>query len=503
MNLLPQSMFGRLFVSLLVAVGVTLIVIVLLVIEERRELTMRVGGLGDTSRRIAELTRSLAAMDPAARTDALARLTSEPSLVSDGEWPEPRLPPRPMLLAAIERSFTREISSQLDSSYRVTTTPARFDGTPAIRLITGGGPRERPPGPPPPFEPPQRMAPADGMGPPPAGPDPNGRGPPGPRGGPERGLLDIHVALPDGETVVFRVSPPRRDPPVPVQLFIQLAILTVVLAVVLFLVTRHITRPLSDLAQAAEAIGRSVRHPPVPEKGVREIRDATRAFNTMQDRLLRYLDSRTRVLAAMSHDLRTPLTRLRLRTEALEDPAQRGRFETDLDEMENLVGSALGLFKGFDDDEAFELTDMEALLATLRAEFTEMGANVTLEGRAREPILVKPRALKRCLSNLIANAVKFGTRARILIEDGAALVIRICDDGPGIPDASLEQVFEPFFRLESSRNRDGGGTGLGLTIARDIAQAHGGTVLLRNLPEGGLEAVVSLPRDGNLSAAAQ
>jgi len=486
MKILPQSMFGRLLASLLAAVGITLIVIVLLVLEDRRELTMRVGGVGDTSRRIAELTNSLMAMDAASRAAELARLTAEPTFIGDQERPEDRPPRRRGNLAQVQHSFASEVRSQLGDTYSIAVTPAHPEATSVIRLITGGGPRDQGAAPPPRLEPRDDFGPADVMGP-----------PRDPHGGPDRGLLDINVTLPDGQDLVFRVSPPHRDPPVPVPLFIQLGILTVVLGIVLFLVTRNITRPLSELAQAAEGVGRSTRHPPLPEKGVREIRNATRAFNTMQDRLLRYLDSRTRVLAAMSHDLRTPLTRLRLRIEALEHPAQRERFEADLDEMENLVGSALGLFKGLDDNEAFELTDVEALLATLRAEFTEMGSHVIVEGRARQPIFAKPRALKRCFSNLIGNAVKFGSRASVVIDDGDALVIRICDDGPGIPEASLEQVFEPFFRLETSRNRDSGGTGLGLTIARDIVQAHSGAVTLRNLPGGGLEATVTLPRDGS------
>ncbi len=486
-------MFGRLFASLLAAVGVTLIVIVVLVIEDRRELSMRVGGVGDTSRRIAEVATGLAEMEADARALEIVRLAAAPTLIAGSGRFDPGPPPRAPDLAAISRSFTSELSERLGSDYRVSVERARHGASRVIRLVM---PRGRPPGPPP-SDRHDGFAMSDPMGPPP--PDHGERGPPpGPEGGPD--LLDITVTLPDGDDVVFRVSPPRREPPLPIPLFTQLAILTLVLAVVLYLVTRSITRPLSDLAQAADAIGRSVHHPPVPERGVREIRDATRAFNTMQDRLLRYLDSRTRVLAAMSHDLRTPLTRLKLRVETLDDPGQRGRFAADLDEMENLVASALGLFKGVDDDETLELTDIEALLATLRTEFTEMGANVTLEGRARQPILGKPRALKRCLSNLIANAVKFGTRAHVVLEDGAELVIRIRDDGPGIPEASLEQVFEPFFRLESSRSRDSGGTGLGLTIARDIAQAHGGTVVLRNTPKGGLEAIVSLPREMRIRA---
>src|SRR5271170_6990076 len=228
--------------------------------------------------------------------------------------------------------------------------------------------------------------------------------------------------------------------------------------------------------------------------GARELRNAARAFNTMQDRLRRYLDSRTRVLAAMSHDLKTPLTRLRLQVETLDNPPMQERIGAELDEMESMVREALSLFRGLDDGEPAAPIDIDALLAQIRGEFTGMGAQVTLCGHATEPLLGKPQALKRCLTNLIANAIKFGARADILIEDGAELVVRVRDAGPGIPPEELERVFEPFYRLESSRNRDTGGTGLGLSIARDVAQAHGGSLVARNLSSGGLEALLVLPR---------
>jgi signal transduction histidine kinase len=290
------------------------------------------------------------------------------------------------------------------------------------------------------------------------------------------------------------VAAPPLDPPLPWLLLAQLSVLTLVLVGVLFLVTRGITRPLSRLAVAADAMGRDVRHPPLPEEGVREIREATRAFNTMQDRLLRYFDSRTRVLAAMSHDLRTPLTRFRLRVESVDDAQLRARFASDLDEMEGLVRGALALFKGLDNDEQIESTDVNALLGTLVAEYREVGSALGHEGEAYESINAKPLALKRCLTNLVDNALKFGRRAEIRVADGRVLLISVLDDGPGIPEEFLETVFEPFYRLESSRSRDTGGTGLGLSIARDIAQAHGGLLTLRNRPEGGLIAELRLPR---------
>ncbi|MGB6451150.1 MAG: HAMP domain-containing sensor histidine kinase, partial [Steroidobacteraceae bacterium] len=220
------------------------------------------------------------------------------------------------------------------------------------------------------------------------------------------------------------------------------------------------------------------------------------AFNTMQERMRRYLDSRTRVLAAMSHDLKTPLTRMRLRVETLADPEDtRERFGRDLDEMESMVRGALALLKGLSDDEAARPIDVDALLATIQSEFAELGASVSVRGRMRGSCRGKPQALKRCLTNLVSNAINFGARATILVEDGpAALTLRVRDEGPGLPPEELERVFEPFYRIESSRNRDTGGTGLGLSIARDIAQAHGGSLVVNNLPHRGLEAVLTLPR---------
>jgi signal transduction histidine kinase len=216
----------------------------------------------------------------------------------------------------------------------------------------------------------------------------------------------------------------------------------------------------------------------------------------MQERLQRYMDSRTHFLAAMSHDLRTPLTRLKLRAETLEDPALRDRFNADLDEMNSMVRGALNLFKGVDHEEPIENVQIEALLADLREEFAEMGAGFIVSGSAA-PLLVRPMALKRCLTNLVSNAAKYGSNTKVVLEDAPAeVVIRVQDEGPGIPDDMLERVFEPFFRLESSRNADTGGVGLGLSIARDIAQSHGGSLVLKNRSPHGLEAVLSLPRAG-------
>jgi signal transduction histidine kinase len=305
---------------------------------------------------------------------------------------------------------------------------------------------------------------------------------------------DVAVRFPDGGSELFRITRMPGGAPLPRNLRLNLTLLLVVLVAALYVSARSITRPLSALARAADSIGRDAPAEKLPEVGARELRDAARAFNTMQDRLRRYLDSRTRVLAAMSHDLKTPLTRLRLQAETLGDAALQARIVKELSEMELMVREALSLFRGLDDGEPAVPVDVNELLAGVAQAFAEMGAAVSVSGRASAPFTGKAHALKRCLTNLISNAVNFGTRAEVLVEDGGELVIRIRDEGPGIPAAELEQVFEPFYRLERSRNRDSGGTGLGLTIARDIAQLHGGTLILANLPQGGLEAALRLPR---------
>jgi signal transduction histidine kinase len=295
---------------------------------------------------------------------------------------------------------------------------------------------------------------------------------------------------------------PQPGPRLPKHIFFNLGVLTILLAFVLYLMTRNITRPLSELAQAADAVGRG-ENQRLPERGSKELRDATRAFNTMQERLHRYLDSRTRVVAAMSHDLRTPLTRLRLRAEAIEDDDARTRFVTDIEEMSRMVTGALNMFKGLNDEEPAKQVIVDDLLAALQQEFAEVDVRFAIEGHSNAPILGKEQSLKRCLSNLLHNAVKYGSNVIARVGDGDELVIRILDEGPGIPDEELERVFEPFYRVESSRNRDTGGTGLGLSIARDIVQAHGGSIVLRNRPEGGLEASVTLPRARDRTAYSQ
>ena len=462
----PQTLFGRLFAATVAVVGATLLVIVLLVVHERRELAFTESGAGAAAASIVQTSTYLAKLPAAKRADAVEELRAQPILV---ERTLPRRPPPRGDSAAAERAFARQVQRELGNGYRVTARSERMPYGQAIVVRDVRGPYR--------MEPPPRR---DGPGP--------------MRGGPQSRMFDLEVTLPDGAEVVFRTPAPRGSPPLPGTLFTELGVLTVVLGIVLYAMTRTITRPLAELARATDAIGRGAHVAPLAERGARELKGATRAFNAMQERLRRYLDSRTRVLAAMSHDLRTPLTRLRLRVESIEDETLRQRCAEDVDEMARMVQGALSLFRGLNDEEQASDIDINALLHELERQYGETGKRVRVAGHAHAPLHGKPLALKRSLSNLIDNAIQYGTQATLDVDDGAQLVIRVLDDGPGIPAEALDQVFEPFFRLESSRNRSTGGTGLGLSIARDIAQAHGGSLTLQNRPEGGLAAILTLPR---------
>ncbi|HVY05258.1 MAG TPA: ATP-binding protein [Burkholderiales bacterium] len=304
------------------------------------------------------------------------------------------------------------------------------------------------------------------------------------------------VLLSDGVWINIESVEPSRYTQWVQRLFRNLAIVDGVMVVLCFFAVRLVTRPLSVLAGAAEDLGRDIDRPPLPEKGTNEVVRASRALNVMQDRLKRYVDTRIKVLAAMSHDLKTPITRMRLRAELLDDAQIKGKFVKDLDELQQMVVSTLDYMRGLSEGtEAIQPIDVTALISSLKEDAEEAGHMVTVSGDVRSPVMGRAQALKRCLQNLIDNALAYGRRADIMLQDeGGALSIAIRDDGPGIPEGDIERVFEPFYRVEGSRNRNTGGSGLGLSIARNIAQAHGGSVRLRNLARGGLEATLSLPR---------
>lgn len=281
----------------------------------------------------------------------------------------------------------------------------------------------------------------------------------------------------------------------PSRFWVHMALTLAAVIAASLVAVRMVTRPMLRLAQAADAFGRDLDAPPLPETGPTETRRAAEAFNRMQLRLRRLIAERSRALAAVSHDLRTPLTRLRLRAELVDDETLRVQINADIDDMQAMVESTLDYLRGLRENEPLQSIDMEALLQSLVADEQALGRPMTLTGVAAAPYVGRLSALKRALGNLVDNAVKYGHEANLVIDDGDAELRLIVEDrGPGIPAADLARVVEPYVRLEISRSRATGGVGLGLAIARDAARLHGGTLLLENRTAGGLRATLALPR---------
>ncbi|MBO1080351.1 ATP-binding protein [Roseomonas haemaphysalidis] len=318
--------------------------------------------------------------------------------------------------------------------------------------------------------------------------------------GPHPGLLVVAMRLPDGPwlNLWLTVPPPR---PWHSETFLVAFMLMTGAALALILwATRRLVRPVSALSRAAERLGRDVNAPPLPESGPSEVVTAARAFNTMAERIRRFVGDRTQMLAAIGHDLRTPITRLRLRAEFMDDDEQRRKMLSDLDEMEAMVNATLAFARDDSATEPSVAVDLAALCRTVLDEAADARPDlpqdaIAYEGPDRQRIRGRPIALKRALANLVANALNYAGNARVVLQAPVhgVLTLKVEDDGDGIPEESLEAVFQPFRRLEASRNRETGGTGLGLPIARNILRAHGGDVVLRNRPEGGLRAVATLP----------
>jgi signal transduction histidine kinase len=309
------------------------------------------------------------------------------------------------------------------------------------------------------------------------------------------GRIQGAMRLADGTWVTF-AAPASELAPVPAHASIaSLSAMALGIVLASLLVVRWITNPLRRLARAAEDFGKGAAPVPLPENGPREVKEAARTFNAMQARIHRLVADRTQALAAVSHDLRTPIQRIRLRAGFIDDAEAQRAIDGDLDEMEGMVESTLAYLRGETDSEEPRQADLAAILKTLTDDATDRGGLVTYSGPDRLLMRLRPVALKRAVGNLLDNAVKHGGGARISLEETPeAVTVRVEDDGPGIPEEALEAVFEPFHRLDASRGRGTGGTGLGLAIARQVVRGHGGTICLSNRPQGGLVATVRLPR---------
>ncbi|MCY1417171.1 Adaptive-response sensory-kinase SasA [compost metagenome] len=275
-----------------------------------------------------------------------------------------------------------------------------------------------------------------------------------------------------------------------------IVILVVLLStgLVALIATRRLAKPLQQFADGARHFGLDFRAPPIEPVGPHEIRQAILAFNAMQAQLRHFIEDRTQMLAAISHDLRAPLTRMRLRGEFIEDPEQQERLFRDISEMQAMINSALEFFRDEARMEQATSFDLAQLLQTLIDDYRDQSIEISFAGPPRLAYYGRPLGLKRVVTNLLDNAIKYATGPAIeLLEDDDEVLIRVLDRGPGIPTVSLEQVFVPFFRLEGSRNKSTGGVGLGLSAARAIVLEHGGRLTLRNRSTGGLEARVVLP----------
>jgi len=299
--------------------------------------------------------------------------------------------------------------------------------------------------------------------------------------------FQVHLNLKDGSPLTIDVTP--KGVPVaqwlPWVLLVQLALLLLCT----WLAVRLAIRPLTQLAQAVDNLDPDAPTPELDERGPREVVHAARAFNALQGRIGSYLKERMQLLAAISHDLQTPITRMKLRVEQMDDSPERERLWSDLEEMQHLVREGVAYARSMDGaSEPAVKVNLDSFLDSLVLDYQDSGQAVELQGNSNAVLETRPHALRRVLTNLVDNALKFGGSAQLEVERDAqgVVCVRVLDDGPGIPEEELAEVMKPFYRVESSRNRSTGGTGLGLAIAQQLSQALGGTLTLSNRASGGL-----------------
>jgi signal transduction histidine kinase len=468
-RLLPRSLFGQTLLVLLAGLVVSHLVGWWIYSSDREQAVQAAGGFA-AAQRITNLTRLVEEAPREWReriVDALSdqtfsvALSTQPPDIAQTDIPTP-------MAVAIRDFVAEQLALAPGREPRVSTTL-----TGSIRAgahpMMGRGPM---------------------MG---GGPMMHGFGTFGQFGG--FGDLQVSVPLADGQWLTFATLLPERGPSVSRQFLVSMALMSAIILAVSVWAVRRVTAPLASLSTAAERLGNDLHAPPIPESGTIETRQASRAFNTMQARLRSLIENRTRMLAAISHDLRTPLTLLRLRSETVENPAERERMLATIDEMDSMVGATLQFARDEAKTEPRRPTDVAALVQSVVDDLADAGLPVAME--PAEPVVLDctPDALKRAVRNLLDNAVKHGNSAKVAIEAAPkSIAITIDDEGPGIPEHELTRVLQPFYRVEASRSRDGGGIGLGLAIAQSIVEAHRGELKLVNRTAGGLQASILLPR---------
>jgi signal transduction histidine kinase len=455
-RLLPRSLFGQVVFATVVAVVVAQLVMAWLLLDDRARLARHMWG-DQAAQRIAGFINAVDEASPAERVRIIATTGLRPAHASlDEPWrQEGEQPPSEAvaLLANLRKDLTRPIEVQmlmLSPDWppilpgAPPATAAEFDDDPRRRL--------------------RRIA--------------------------------VQARLSDGAVLTLRhaLPPPLAQPPA--QLLIGVAVLVAIAGALAAWTVRRLTRPLGTLAEAARGLANNLDQPPLPESGPAEVATAAASFNRMQKDLKRNLETRSLALAAVSHDLRLPITRIRLRIERLRDEATREAIDSDLVEMDRMIGNTLEFLRAGHSGEQPARIDVNALVETVAEDMRALGCLIETRGEARAPLLARGQAVRRCLGNLVDNARRYaGGQVELTVRDQADRVELIVEDrGPGIPEAERERMFEPYVRLETSRARHTGGTGLGLAIARAIARSHGGDVALESRDGGGLRAILWLPR---------
>lgn len=454
-RLLPQSLLGQLALLILAAFLAAQVISVWLFADERGAAIRAAQRLG-TVERAAAVAHALETAPPAAHESILAAVNSRLVRLRVGNEP----------LVEAGRQEPATTRQRLEE---------HLDGTRAFRAAeVGVSPHgRRPADPPAAFAWLHERMRAAGVAP-----------------------VEFRLSMPLADGRWLNVSARLRRPDLqmpPAILGTSLLSLALILAA-LWLGLSRITDPLRRLAAAADRFGLDGRPPEMPTEGPREVRALSEALARMHARLTAMVTNRTRMLAALGHDLRSPITALRVRAEMVDDDETRERMGATLDEMQDMVESTLAFARGVSADQAMEETDLAELVSELVGELSEAGPQITVEWREPVRTEIRRTAVRRALRNLLENAQRYGGGARVRVGPaGSGAEILIDDDGPGIPPEDLDRVFDPFTRLETSRSRATGGVGLGLPIARAILRAHGGDVALSNGSEGGLRARATLP----------
>lgn len=432
LRLWPRGLAGQLIVGMIAVLLITQGIVISIAVQERSERFERDAG-NFLAQRIALVADLLKTTPPALHGHVL-RVASAPGFRFRLRSTQPGLPPAPIF----ETWLAPHLRAQgLNGSLVLTLPPARDDD----RRAHGG-------------------------------------------------LVAVPVKVGDTDVWLTLTASRRSAPPWPRYALTSLLLAAAGSMLVIVLLVRQVSRPLARLTASAERLGRGETMPPLEEQGPRDIRTTIAAFNQMQARQQRFIQDRTRMVAAVSHDLRSPITALRLRVEMVDQDDLRERMIANLDEMQQMVEATLTFAREDAAKEATETVDLSSLIAEVVASRSDLGHQIHWPGAPARPYPCLPASIKRALGNLVDNAIRYGGSADISLE-GTSIIVS--DHGPGIPQDRLDYVFEPFARLEESRNTETGGTGLGLAIARSIARNHGGDIVLRNRAEGGLEARLALP----------